>query len=170
MDALAPVVVDYGTFDLTPRFHMPDLAPAPTLQQIKRFQDVVGAAPQVEIPVEHFFAPGQCVRTCIIPADTYVVGKMHRHEHFVMLVNGEASILTDKGMERITAPRKWISKPGAKRPVYTHTECEFLTVHSTDETDLDKLEAQLIVPEAQIDYEAPQDAAFLTDAVQGVYA
>jgi len=167
MDALAPVVVDYGTFDLTPRA---EIAPAPTLQQIKWFQEVVGAAPQVEVPVEHFFAPGQYVRTCTIPADTFVVGKMHRHEHFVMLVKGEASILTDKGMERITGPKKWISKPGAKRPVHTHTDCEFLTVHSTDETDLDVLEAELIVPEAQIDYEAPQEAAFLTNAVQGAYA
>ena len=51
------------------------------------------------------------------------------------------------------------------------TDCVFATVHlnPTDTTDLDAIEAEVIVPESQIEYE-PQDAAFLTDAVQGVYA
>ena len=166
MDALAPVVVDYGTFDLTPRLT------TPTLQQIKQIQDVVAVAPQIDIPVEHFFSPGQYTRKCSIPADSLVVGKMHRHQHPTFLMSGTVRINTDRGMEEITGPHIWISQENAKRALYTVTDCVFATVHlnPTDTTDLEAIEADVIVPEALINYEAPQEAAFLTNAVQGAYA
>lgn len=172
MDAPGTVVIDYGTVQLNPHFSAPaDIRPPPSLQQIKRLQDVVGAAPQIECPVEHFFSPGQYTRKCSIPAGSLVVGKMHRHQHPTFLLSGTVRINTDRGMEEITGPHIWISQVNAKRALYTVTDCVFATVHlnPTDTTDLDAIEAEVIVPESQIEYE-PQDAAFLTDAVQGVYA
>lgn len=172
MDACMPVVIDYGTVQLNPHFRAPaEILPAPSLQQIKALQDIVGAAPQVECPVEHFFSPGMYTRKFTAPAETIVVGKMHRHQHPTFLLSGTVRINTDRGMEEITGPHIWISQPNAKRALYTVTECVFATVHlnPTDTTDLDAIEAEVIVPESQIEYE-PQDAAFLTDAVQGVYA
>lgn len=168
MDALAPVVIDYGTFDLTPKRELS----TPTLQQIKRIQDVVAAHPQVECPVEHFFAPGMYTRKFTAPAETIVVGKMHRHQHPTFLMSGTVRINTDKGMQEITGPHIWISQPYAKRVLYTLTECVFATVHlnPTDTQDLDAIEADVIVPDALIDYDTPQEVAFLTDAVQGAYA
>jgi hypothetical protein len=145
----------------------------PTLAQIQRIEQIVGAAPQIDCPVEHFFAPGMYVRKCSIPAGSIVVGKMHRHVHPVMLTKGEVTINTDKGMERITAPHVWISQLNAKRALYTHSDCEFVTVHlnEDDATDLDVIEARVIVPDAQIDYhkEVEQLAEF-ADELQGVYA
>lgn len=169
MDAPAPVVADYGTFDITPRA---EIAPAPTLQQIKRFQDEVGALPQIDVPVKHYFSPGQYTRECFIPAGSWVVGKMHRHQHPTFLLSGTVRINTDRGWEEITGPRIWISQPNAKRALETVTDCVFATVHlnPTDTHDLEEIEAFVIVPEALIDYDGPQDAAYLTDAVQGVYA
>lgn len=165
MDAHSPVVIDYGIVQRTP-------APAvPTLQQIKRFQDVVGSLPQIECPVKHYFSPGQYTRECFIPAGSWVVGKMHRHQHPTLLMSGTVRINTDKGMEEITGPHIWISQPNAKRALETVTDCVFATVHlnPTDTQDLEEIEAFVIVPESQIEYE-PQDAAYFTDAVQGVYA
>lgn len=159
------------SFDLTPRQVLGVVGEAPSLPAIKRFQDLVGSVEQVELPVEHYFAPGQYVRRCHIPKETFVVGKMHRHEHVVMLIKGETTILTDKGMERIKAPHVWISQPGAKRPLFTHTDCEFVTVHSTSERDLDALEAELIVPESEIDYSVPaKELPDFSNELQGVYA
>lgn len=168
MDALQPVVTDYGTFDLTPRRERA----TPTLAQIKQLQDVVAQVPQVECPVEHFFSPGQYTRKCSIPAGSLVVGKMHRHQHPTFLMSGTVRINTDRGMEEITGPHIWISQVDAKRALYTLTDCVFATVHlnPTDTTDLEVIEADVIVPEALINYETQQDAAFLTDAVQGAYA
>ena len=75
-------------------------------------------------------------------------------------------------MERIRAPHKWVSQPGAKRPVYTHTDCEFITVHLNpdDSEDLEALEADIIIPEALISYEEVAALAEFTDELQGVYA
>lgn len=147
----------------------------PTLQAIKRLQDAVGAVEQVECPVEHFFAPGMYVRKCSIPAGSVVVGKMHRHQHPTMLTKGTATINTDRGMETITAPHIWISQENAKRALYTHTDCEFVTVHLNpdDCTDLERIEADVIVPEGLIDYDAQEVRALVGefhDELQGVYA
>ncbi len=145
----------------------------PTLGQIKRMQDALAELPQTECPVEHFFAPGMYMRKCSIPADTYVVGKMHRHQHPTMLVKGEATINTDKGMVRITAPHVWISQENAKRALLTHSDCEFVTVHlNPDDTqDIEQIEAFVIVPENQIPYDNHELAlADFSGELQGVFA
>lgn len=152
----------------------PEPRPAPSLAQIKRLQDIVAEAPQVECPVEHFFAPGMYVRKCSIPAGSIVVGKMHRHVHPTLLTKGEATINTDRGMERITAPHLWISQADAKRAVYAHTDCEFVTVHlnEDDTRDLEVIEDRVIVPEALIAYgkDADQLIGEFAEELQGVYA
>lgn len=173
MEALAPVVIDYGTFDLTPRrLVRAEAVTPPTLQQVKRLQDLLATMPQIECPIEHFFAPGMYTRKCSIPAGSIVVGKMHRHQHPTFLMSGTVQINTDRGMEEITGPHIWISQENAKRALHTLTDCVFVTVHlnPTDTQDIEAIEADVIVPEALIDYDAPQEAAFLIDAVQGAYA
>jgi len=172
--------VDYGTFDLTPQ---PEVLPKgdPTPEQLQRFARVLAEAPQIECPLAHYFAPGMYVRSCTIPADSYVLGKKHRHRHPTMLVKGEATINTDKGMVRIKAPHIWISQEGAQRALYTHSECEFVTVHLNpdDTTDLAAIEADVIVPQTLAEltgdpkYLEAQDAPMLAefaDELQGVYA
>jgi hypothetical protein len=120
---------------------------APTLAKIQALQGALAGMPQVETGLAHYFATGMYMRECSIPADTVVVGKLHRHDHPVMLIKGSATIATDEGVETIHAPKVWISKAGAKRALVTHEDCVFVTVHATHETDLAALEAELIVPE-----------------------
>ena len=119
----------------------------PTREAVLRLQDHLATLPQVNPEPVHYFAPGMYGRELAIPADTIMVGKIHRHQHITMLIKGEATINTDKGMERIAAPYVWISQVNAKRALVTHTDCVFFTCHATSETDLDKLEAELIEPE-----------------------
>lgn len=164
-------VVDYGTFDLTP-CALPRGDPTP--EQLAKLATVLAAAPQIDIPVEHFFAPGMYVRKCTIQAGAYVIGKKHRHRHPTMLVKGEATINTDAGMVRISAPHIWISQEGAQRALYTHSECEFVTVHlNPDDTqDLEAIEADVIVPQTLAELTNPEAAriADFSDELQGVYA
>lgn len=142
--------------------------PAPSLGQIKKLQDAVAQMPQVPMEAQHLFAPGMYVRMLPLAAGTVAVGKMHRHVHPAMLIQGSVTVNTERGMERITAPHVWISQANAKRVVLVHEDCIFVTVHLNpdDETDLDKIEAAHIVPEALIDYDAPTTA----DLLQEVYA
>lgn len=154
-----------ASFDLTPKPHMPSRA------QVERLQDFLAQFPQIPNEPRHWFAAGMYGRELPIQADAYVVGKIHRHEHFTLLLSGEATINTDRGMERITGPHIWVSPPGAKRALYTHTDCVFFTVHlNLDNTrDLEAIEADVIVPEPLLAHDAPMLAEF-ADELQGAYA
>lgn len=163
---------DATMFDVTLTYGVPAI-PKPELAQIQSLQDQLATLPQIECEPEHLFAPKMYVRRLPIQAGAVVIGKMHRHSHPVMLIKGETTILTDKGMERISAPHVWISEPRAKRVLYTHTDCEFVTVHlnETDERDLDVLEAEIIIPEPQVALPEQQKAiSEFADALQAVYA
>jgi len=151
-----------------------DLTPQPkqvSREQVERLQDFLAQFPQIPNEPRHWFADGMYGRELPIQADAFVVGKIHRHEHFTLLLSGEATINTDKGMERITGPHIWVSPPGAKRALYTHTDCVFFTVHlNQDNTrDLEAIEADVIEPESLLAQDAPMLAEFASE-LQGVYA
>lgn len=108
----------------------------------------------VEIPVTHYFANkgtkrGIYARQITIPAGTVLTGKIHKYEQVNILSKGDISVLTDDGIVRVQAPFTIVSPPGTKRIAYTHEECVWTTVHSTDETDLERIEAEFIAQSEQ---------------------
>jgi hypothetical protein len=115
-----------------------------TLDSIQRLQEAAAKLPQCELVTEHHFADGMYCRSLFRPADTLIVGKVHKREHFYMVVSGTVTVVGDGYKETITGPRVFVSKPGTKRAVYSLTDATTMTVHRTDETDLDKIEAELI--------------------------
>jgi len=171
---LQDYAVDYGT--VTIGFAPPavvDDTPPPTLQQIKRFQDALMQAPgQIDFKPNHYFADGQYVRELYLEANKDLVGKMHRHEHLVTLVSGECIVVTTEGREHIVGPRTWTSPPGVKRVIRTLTDCHFLTFHLNPRNtrDLDAIEADVIVPEALIDYDGRTEAGPFANELMEVYA
>lgn len=99
---------------------------------------------RVEIPVEHIFSDGVYARKITIPAGTVLTGKIHKRENLNFLLEGEMSVLTEEGVRRVGAGFMVVSPPGTKRIAYTHTQCIWVTVHGTRETDLEKIEAEFI--------------------------
>jgi hypothetical protein len=114
------------------------------LKQLPQVQEVFDAI--------HHFSPGIYTRECHIPADTFVIGKTHRHAHPTFMTKGKCK-MWDVGAgtppEIMEAPRHWTSVPGAKRVLYALEDCVFFTCHASEETDLEVLEDQLIVPESE---------------------
>lgn len=123
--------------------------PAPTRDQVIRLQEELAKYPQIENNPVHYFADGMYGRELEIKGNSIVVGKIHRHEHLVMLMKGTVTINTDKGMETITGPKTWVSAPGTKRALYTHDDCVFFTVHLNpgNTRDLDVIEEDVIESE-----------------------
>lgn len=121
----------------------------PTLQRVQQLEHVLREMPQEDVPVVHYHPEGLYARRMLQLEGVLIVGKMHRLAHLVVLLSGEMSVETDKGMERITAPYVWESAPGAKRAIFAHTDCQLMTVHPNPESlkDLDELEAYLIQPQ-----------------------
>lgn len=129
------------------------LARVPSREQILRLERELMKCPQIEIPVRHYHCKGLYAREITIPKGIILTGKTHRTEHLNILSKGDITVLTDSGMKRLQGPYTMVSQPGTKRVGYTHEETVWTTIHASDETDLEVLEAQLIVPDNLVEAE-----------------
>jgi uncharacterized protein YbdZ (MbtH family) len=99
----------------------------------------------LDFPVVNRFTPGLYLREVSVPAGSLVVTKIHKTEHPFVVSKGKISVWTeDKGVVQIEAPYTGITKPGTRRVCFCHTDTVWTTFHPTTETDLEKLEADLI--------------------------
>ena len=120
--------------------------------KVKSFQEDIeqhgasysGADIEKVNPLKHTFADGMYIREIINPANHIIVTKIHKQKHPFFLLYGEMSILTDDGVIKVAGPHYGVTEVGTKRIIYTHTECKFVTVHLTDKTELDDIEADII--------------------------
>lgn len=94
----------------------------------------------------HYFAPGIYCRELTIPAGAVLTGKIHRTAHINIVSKGKILVRTEEGCMRIEAPYAFVAQPGTKRAGLAIEETIWTTVHASEETDLDKLEAELIAP------------------------
>ena len=120
----------------------------PTREQIGALQDAISQMPQAEPITEHYFADGMYCRKVFRTAGTLVVGKVHKKEHFFILVDGDMTIWTEAGMQRVQAPFVWVSQPGTKRVTLAHTDATAITVHKVNSKNLDEIEDELVEQEA----------------------
>ena len=120
---------------------------APTREQIDRLQAEMVKMPQAELETEHFFSPGMYCRRVYRSAGTLIVGKVHKEPHFFMCAKGEIIAWTEAGMRKLQAGDVIESKPGTKRVTLAVTDAIGITIHRTDKTDLDEIEAELIEPD-----------------------
>lgn len=118
---------------------------ATTRESIERLQGELAKLPQAELATRHYFADGMYCRELFRPAGCTIVGKVHKREHFYIVLTGEVTVTgMGTGPERIVAPRIIVSRPGVKRAVYAHTDSICMTVHRTDSRDLEEIEKELI--------------------------
>lgn len=119
---------------------------------VRRLQVEVSALPQYEPKTNHYFHAGMYCREVWRAAGVLVVGKVHKKEHFYMIVSGAVLITTDGGVERVVGPKLILSKPGTKRAVFSETDALCMTFHRTDSTTVDEAEIELVEPEEQSMY------------------
>lgn len=98
----------------------------------------------VEPAVSHHFAPGMYGREMIIPADTAIIGKIHKHSHINVISKGIIEVATEFGIARYEAPCTFVSEAGTKRCVHAITETVWTTIHATESTDLEEIEKEVI--------------------------
>ena len=120
----------------------------PTRDQIERLQSEMAVMPQAELHTEHYFSEaGMYCRKVFRPAGTLIVGKVHKEHHLFLCAMGEIIAWTENGMKRLKAGDVVESKPGTKRVTLAVTDSIGVTIHRTDKTDLDEIEADLIEPD-----------------------
>lgn len=125
----------------------PSIAPELFRSSILAVQEDLARFPQVELKITHHFAPGVYGRECFLAAGTMAIGKLHRHSHLNVISKGRIYVATEFGTKLLEAPATFVSEPGTKRAVYALDDTIWTTIHVTDETDLEKVEAEVICPD-----------------------
>ena len=124
------------------------LTPAAIRTKIMHVEEVIRALPdqRSSLPTLHHFANGLYVREVYMEAGLLLTGKIHKHEHINIISKGDVSVITEDGIDRITAPRTMVVRPGIKRILYVHEDTIWATIHfnPTNETDLGKLEKEFV--------------------------
>jgi quercetin dioxygenase-like cupin family protein len=124
--------------------------------------------PQAELVTEHQFSPGMYMRKLFRPAGTLIVGKVHKEPHFFLCAKGEIIAWTESGMKRLQAGDVIESKPGTKRVTLAVTDAIGITIHRTDKTDLDEIEAELIEPDPSALFDARNKLKITVDENRGI--
>ena len=124
--------------------------------------------PQAELVTEHQFSPGMYMRKLYRPAGTLIVGKVHKEPHFFLCAKGEIIAWTESGMKRLQAGDAIESKPGTKRVTLAVTDAIGITIHRTDKTDLDEIEAELIEPDPSALFDARNKLKITVDENRGL--
>lgn len=125
-----------------------ELAARTARAKIMRIQQACQALPDGKRmtespPLQHVLSPGLYARVINLPADSLVVGKVHRFEHISVISKGRVTIFTEfGGEETITAPAIFVSPAGTKRVVHAHEDTIWTTFHPNpdNETDIATLE------------------------------
>lgn len=119
------------------------LTHTPSRKQIENLENLILKGDQVETPTSHYFATGMYAREMFIPAGTVLTGAVHKVEHLSIFV-GDITVWTEGGMKRMTGHNTFISKPGAKRVGYAHSDTWCTGFFPTDKTDVAELENDLV--------------------------
>lgn len=112
--------------------------------KVRRLQGELAQLPQYEPRTRHYFADGMYCREVYRDAGVLVVGRVHKKEHLYVIASGTVQMTTDEGVREVTGPAVFVCKPGTKRAVLSLTPATCLTMHRTDNTDLEALERELV--------------------------
>lgn len=110
--------------------------------RVERLERILENFPQVDCPVRHHFAPGSYSRAMTVPAGVIATGAVHKTEHWTFVL-GHCLLTTDQGAKEFKGAHAFVSRPGAKRAIHALKETVVVTVHQTEERDLDRLCEQL---------------------------
>ena len=105
--------------------------------------------PSIVLPeciTTHSFSDGVYVREITMPTGAIILGAKHTTTHFNIISKGSCILVDpDTGdTTDIVAPCTFESKAGVRKVLYIVEECVWSTIHVTNETNIDKLEEELV--------------------------
>lgn len=95
---------------------------------------------QVEVPVKHRFSGGIYAREITIPKGTLLTGRIHKFDHFDIMLSGDVTVSTDNGeVKRLTGLNIMEGKAGKKRAGFAHEDTHWITFHSAEERNPEEM-------------------------------
>lgn len=95
---------------------------------------------QIPIPVNHRFSGDMYSREIMIPKGTLLTGRIHKFDHFDIMLSGDITVSTDDGgTKRLTGLNIMEGKAGKKRAGIAHEDTHWITFHSAEERDPEEM-------------------------------
>tara|TARA_R110000822_G_scaffold286165_1_gene407515 strand:- start:78 stop:500 length:423 start_codon:yes stop_codon:yes gene_type:complete len=123
---------------------MSNLAALGNMPEILQIEAQILQMPQVELPIEHYRINGVYARSMFIPAGTILTGKIHNFESIAILAKGTIRITNGTDSYVISEGHIMVDQPGVKRLGYAETDVVFITVHRTDNIEIEAIENELV--------------------------
>jgi len=97
-------------------------------------------------PLKHTFTDGIYIRQMSMKKNSFVIGKIHKHNHVWFLLTGMISVADENNTVDHVAPCYVEAPAGSKRMIYAHEDSIWVNVHAnpTDTQDLEELEELII--------------------------
>jgi hypothetical protein len=115
-----------------------------TEEKVQRLEKAFLQEKQADCPVVHRFGPNIYIREVSIPAGIFSIGHYQKTEHLNIMLAGRVLMVNEDGSKtELTAPQVFVSKPGRKIG-YILEDIIWQNVYSTNETDIEKLEAMFL--------------------------
>ena len=97
-------------------------------------------------PLKHTFTDGIYIRQMSMKKDSFVIGKIHRHNHVWFLLTGKISVVDEHDTVDHIAPCYVEAPAGSKRVIYAHEDSIWVNIHAnpTNTKDLNELEDLII--------------------------
>jgi quercetin dioxygenase-like cupin family protein len=121
-----------------------------TIPAIDRLESALLDHPSVDVggvktcQLLHHFGPGIYIRELRRPPDTFIIGHAHKTKHLNILVSGDLAVYMAGKVTRFRAGDVFLSEAGVRELTYTVGGATLMTVHPTDETDVSKIEDELV--------------------------
>lgn len=103
--------------------------------------------PQKAMPLTHRFQEGVYIREIFMPGDTFVVGAVHKHRHYNIVLTGRALVSMNGGQVKVVkAGDCFESDAGVQKWLYIQEDMRWITIHSnpTNSQDIASLEEALV--------------------------
>jgi hypothetical protein len=115
-----------------------------TEEKVQRLEKAFLQEKQADCPVVHRFGPNIYIREVSIPAGIFSIGHYQKTEHLNIMLAGRVLMVNEDGSKtELIAPQIFVSKPGRKIG-YILEDMTWQNVYSTNETDIEKLEAMFL--------------------------
>ncbi len=96
------------------------------------------------VGIFHHFSGGVYAKQTHIPAGVSLTQHVHSFDHLSILASGSVMVRADGWVESYTGPAAIEIKAGVAHEVEALTDATWFCVHKTDETDPEKIDAELI--------------------------
>jgi hypothetical protein len=123
----------------------PEIKKGYSLENVESLEAEMLKYNQAEIPLKHHFAPGLYGREIIMPKGIFAIGHAHKEDCINVVLRGNVSVFIEGKVKQIKGPCMFLGKAMDRKVGYVNEETVWITFHPTTETNIEKLEDDLLV-------------------------